>query len=320
MPLFLTEADVQELLPMEKALERVEASFLAQARGGAINRSRERIFQSRCSLHYMAAALPEEKWLGMKIYTIAPAAWRFLVLLYDGESGQLLALLEADHLGRLRTGAASGVATKHMARAGASLVGLIGSGRQARTQLEAVAKVRALAGVKVFSRAEKRRHDFCREMGDRLRLKVEPGESAEAVARFGDIVITATSSREPVVRGEWLRPGTHVNAIGANMPDRREVDDATLARASLIAVDTLEQAQEEAGDLIQGLASLPGGWEGVAELHEIASGKRRGRTTDQEITLFKSSGIALWDIAVAGYVYQQALARGKGRQFQLWGE
>src|SRR5437899_1512006 len=145
MPLFLTEADVQELLTMEKALERVEASFLAQARGGTINRSRERIFQSRCSLHYLAAALPEERWLGMKIYTIAPAAWRFLVLLYDGESGQLLAMLEADHLGRLRTGAASGVATKHMARAGAALVGLIGSGRQARTQLEAVAKVRALA-------------------------------------------------------------------------------------------------------------------------------------------------------------------------------
>src|SRR3989442_1263806 len=245
MPLLLTEADVHELLPMEKALERVEASFPGHARG---------------------------------------------------------------------------VATKHMARAGASLVGLIGSGRQARTQLEAVAKVRALAGVKVFSRAEKRRHDFCREMGDRLRLKIEPGESAEAVARFGDIVITATSSREPVVRGEWLRPGTHVNAIGANMPDRREVDDATLARASLIAVDNLEQAQEEAGDLIQGLASLPGGWEGVAELHEIASGKRAGRTTDQEITLFKSSGIALWDIAVAGYVYPKGLAGGKGRQFQLLGE
>src|SRR3989454_10106931 len=130
MPLLLTEADVQELLPMEKALERVEASFLAQARGGAINRSRERIFQSRCSLHYMAAALPEEKWLGMKIYTIAPAAWRFLVLLYDGESGQLVAMLEADHLGRLRTRAASGVAPKDNAPAGGSPVGPNGAGRE----------------------------------------------------------------------------------------------------------------------------------------------------------------------------------------------
>ncbi len=305
---------------MEWALERVEASFVQQHSGLAVNRSRERIFLPHTSLHYMAAALPEEQLLGMKIYTIAREAWRFLILLYDAESGELVALLEADHLGRLRTGAASGVATKYLARRDAFRVGMIGAGRQARTQLVAVARVRNLQAARVFSRDVTRRRDFCREMSERVHLQVEPAESAEAAARFGDIVITATTASQPVVRSEWLRPGTHVNAIGANMVNRREVDDSTLARASVIAVDTLEQAREEAGDLVQGLPGIGRGWDGVVELHEIVSGSRPGRSSDEEITLFKSSGIALWDVAAAGYVYRQAVERGKGRELEIWAE
>lgn len=318
MVLSLTEQDIQELLPMERALERVEASFRAQHSGGAINRSRERIFLPHLSLHYMAAALPEEKLLGMKIYTVTREASRFVVLLFDGEGGDLLGLLEADQLGRIRTGAASGVATKFMARADAARVGLIGAGRQARTQLEAVRKVRNLTAAKVFSRDEKRRGDFCREMSAKLRLEVEPAYTAEAAARFGDIVITATTSSQPVVRGEWLRPGTHLNAIGANIADRRELDDATIARAGVIAVDSLEQAKKEAGDLIQALTGPARGWESVAELHEIVAGTRPGRGSADEITLFKSCGIALWDVAVAGYIYRRALETGKGRELEFW--
>ena len=318
MALFLTESDVLELLPLEQALECVEASFKAQHRGEAINRSRERIFLTASSLHYMAAALPGENVVGMKIYTITRAVWRFVVLLFDATSGELLALLEADHLGRLRTGAASGVATKFMARRGGSRVGVIGTGRQARTQLEAVTLVRPVTEARVFSRDESRRRDFCQEMSGRLRLAVEPADSAEAAARPGDIVITATTSSEPVVRGEWLRPGTHVNAIGANMANRREVDDDTLRRASVIAVDSLEQARQEAGDLIQGLASLKRDWQSVHELQEIVGGSAPGRTSDDAITLFKSSGIALWDVAAAGFVYREALKRGKGTEMNLW--
>ncbi len=304
---------------MERALECVEASFLAQHRGRAVNRSRERILLPHTSLHYMAAALPEEKLVGMKIYTIAPAAWRFVVLLYNAESGELLALLEADHLGRIRTGAASGVATKFLARADASRVGLVGTGRQARTQLEAVALVRKLTAARAFSRDEKRRHEFCREMGEQLHLAVEPAESAEAAVGFGEIVITATTSREPVVRGEWLRAGTHVNAIGANMPSRREVDETTLRRANRIAVDSLEQSKIEAGDLILGLAGSSRGWESVVELQEIVAGSRRGRGSEEDITFFKSCGIALWDVAAAGYIYRQALETGRGKRLELWG-
>jgi len=321
MALFLTEADVQALLPMERALECVEASMQAEAAGRTANRARERIILPQCSLHYMAAALLNNQWLGMKIYTVAHGDLRFIVLLFDAQSGRLLALMQADHLGRLRTGAASGVATKYMARRGASRVGMIGTGRQARTQLEAVAKVRNLATARVFGQDENRCREFCREMSAQLGLAVEPAASAEEAVRFGEIVITATAARQPVVLGSWLEPGTHVNAIGANMADRRELDDAVLARAAVIAVDSREQARIEAGDLIQGLpvGQVGRGWDRVLELHAIVAGASPGRHAEQDITLFKSVGIALWDVAVAGYIYRQALEKGVGRQLGLEG-
>jgi alanine dehydrogenase len=316
MTLFISESEVRGLFPMARALERVEASFRAQHDGKGINRPRQRLFLSGCSLHYMAAALPEENLLGMKIYTVTSASFRFVVLLFDAVRGELLAFIEADHLGRIRTGAASGVATKYLARADASRVAVIGTGRQARTQLEAVALVRKAKAARVFGRDALRRREFCREMSARLNLEVEPAESAEAAARFGEIVIAATTSREPVIRGEWLQLGAHVNAIGANMHNRREMDDAALKRAALITVDSLEQAREEAGDLILGLPGSGRDWDDIVELHEVVGGSKR-RTSDEEITVFKSCGIALWDVAAAGYIYRQALEVGKGRSLEL---
>jgi ornithine cyclodeaminase/alanine dehydrogenase-like protein (mu-crystallin family) len=318
MPLFLSEEDVREFLPMERAIERVEASFRAQHHG-AVNRPRQRILLPGLSFHYMAASLPEENLLGIKIYTVTRDAFRFVVLLFDRESGDCLALIEADTLGRLRTGAASGVATKFLARPEASRVGLIGTGRQARTQLEAIAQVRPIESARAFSRDEQRRSEFCREMSETLRIGVEPAESAEAAARFADIVVTATSSAEPVLRGEWLSPGAHVNAIGANHANRREVDDTLLESSSLIAVDSLDQAQIEAGDLIQGLAALGRDWGEVIELHQVVAGPRPGRRSAEEITLFKSCGIALWDVAAAGFVYRQAREKSRGSSIRLWG-
>ena len=315
--LFLTEENVQELLSMTTAIELVQTSFLAQHRGAGINGPRQRIFLPSVSLHYMAAGYTDERLVGMKVYSVSNSALRFLVLLYDGESGELIALLEADHLGRIRTGAASGVATRHLARADASRVGVIGTGRQARTQLEAVARVRKLESARVFSRDRGRRATFAREMTTHLQIPVEATDTAESVVRFADIVITATNSRDPVLKGEWLRPGTHVNAIGANMFNRRELDDAALSRAAIIAVDTIEQAREEAGDLLLGLGAVRGGWSGVVELHEIVAGARPGRCSTEEITIFKSSGIALWDVIAAGYVYRQAMDRSKGQKLQI---
>ena len=315
MTLFISEREVRELFPMPRALEQVEASFRAQHDGKGLNRPRQRIFLPGTSLHYMAAALPEEHWVGIKIYTVTSASFRFVVLLFDAASGELLAFIEADYLGRIRTGAASGVATKYLARADASRVAVIGTGRQARTQLEAVALVRKIGAVRIYSRDHQRRQDFCREMGERLNLEVDPTESAEAAARFGEIVVAATTSPHPVIRGEWLQPGTHVNAIGANMANRREIDDVTLKRAGLITIDSLEQAKEEAGDLILGFPGSGRDWDDVVELHEVVGGNRR-RTNDEEITVFKSCGMALWDVAAAGYIYRQALAAGRGRSLE----
>lgn len=315
--LFLTEADVIDLLPMPLAIERVEASLIAQHQDEAINRARQRIFLPHSSLHYMAAALPGEDLLGMKVYTVAGGVLRFVVLLYGAASGELLAFLEADHLGRLRTGAASGVATKHMARPGASRVGVIGAGSQARTQLEALASVIRVTQARVFSRDEARRGEFALEMSERLGIPAEPAADAETAVRDADVVITATTSNQPVLYGDWLRSGAHVNAIGANHVKRRELDDRVIARAGLIAVDSLEQARGESGDLIHGLAARPAGWDDVCELHEIVGSSRRGRNSAEEITIFKSNGIAIWDVAAAGAVYQRAVEQGRGREIKL---
>ena len=148
-------------------------------------------------------------------------------------------------------------------------------------------------------------------------MPVEPASSAEEATRFGEIVSTATTAQQPVVRGECLQPGAHVNAIGANSANRRELDDEAIRRATLIAVDSLEQSRKESGDLIQGLANLGRGWESVIELHSVVAGKHPGRSSADQITLFKSHGIALWDVAVAGFVYQQALQQGKGKELEI---
>lgn len=207
--LLLTEEDVLTLLPMARAIDLVEASSLAQHKGQAINRSRQRIFLPHASLHYMAAALPEDNLMGMKIYSVTRGRFRFVVLLYEGNTGRLLAMLEADHLGRLRTGAASGVATKFLARTNSTRVGVIGTGGQARTQLAATVEVRKIAQARAFGRDTERRSTFCREISDQLGIAVEPAETAETAVRETDIVITATTSNQPVVHGDWLPRNAH---------------------------------------------------------------------------------------------------------------
>jgi ornithine cyclodeaminase/alanine dehydrogenase-like protein (mu-crystallin family) len=318
MALFLTEKDVIDLLPMHAALERVEASFLEQHRGKAHNQARQRLFLPHVSLHYMAGALEGEGVLGMKIYTVSHQGLRFLVLLYNTKDGALLALIEADHLGRVRTGAASGVATKYMARPDAATVAVIGTGRQARTQLEAVTTVRKVQFASVYGRDEARRRAFAEEMTGRLGLKVSAANSAREAVEAGDIVITATTSVQPVLLGEWLRPGAHINAIGANMLNRREVDDAALGRCAVISVEFIEQAKKEAGDLVHGLATLGIGWDRVHELHEIVGGSYKARNSADDITLFKSSGITLWDIAVGAHVYRKALEASRGKELEIF--
>jgi len=269
-------------------------------------------------LHYMAAADRVSGYLGMKLYTSVGGALRFLVPLYSAKSGQLLALLEADYLGQMRTGAASGVATKYMARPEARAVGIVGTGLQARTQLEAIAAVRRLERIRAFGRNPERCAQFASEMSARLGLPVTPCASAEEAVREADIVVTATTASRPVVRGAWLAAGAHVNAIGANFPQKRELDDEAVQRAGMIAADSVDQSQLEAGDLIQAFGEDLARWSTVRELADIVTGKVPGRTHASEITLFKSNGIAIWDVAVAARVYELAEQRQVGQRIPLW--
>lgn len=319
MPLLLTEADVRSLLTMELALEAVEESFRRLADGSALLQPRRRLnVPGKSYLHYMAAADSAAGYMGMKIYTTSRHGLRFLVPLFDAASGDSLALIEADYLGQIRTGAASGVATKFLARHGASTVGMIGTGSQAKTQLEAIAAVRRIKEIRAYGRDQARRVQFAAEMSSRLKTRVVATDSAERTARDAEIVITATTSTHPVLEGKWLTPGTHINAIGANFPQKRELDDEAVRRCDLITVDSREQSKMEAGDLIDTLPDDDSGWGRVLELSEIVARKAKGRTGADEITLFKSSGIATEDIAVAGRIYQLALNCRVGRQIPMW--
>jgi len=317
--LYLREAEVERLLTMEAALEAVESAFRAQAAGRVVNHPRRRLHPDRnVYFHYMAAADAGSGTFGMKLYTSAPAGVRFLVPLYRTETGALLALLEADFLGRMRTGAASGVATKYMARADAARVGILGSGHQAPTQLEALARVRRLAGVRVYSPNPERRRAFAEKMAAALALPVEPVETAEAAVREADIVVVCTSAKQPALQGAWLAPGAHVNAVGANFPQKRELDDAAVSRADRIVVDSLEQSRDEAGDLIAPFENRPERWREVRELSQVVAGEFPGRAGDREITLFKSNGVALEDVAAAVRVYERARAEGVGQTIRMW--
>lgn len=319
MALLLTESDVRELLTMPLALEAVEVSFRRLAERSAQVHSRQRLrIPGSSYLHYMAAADSSGGYMGLKIYTSSRAGLRFIVLLFHTATGELLALLEADFLGQMRTGAASGVATRYMAREDARTVGIIGTGSQARTQLQAVALVRKLERIRAFGRDPQRRARFADEMSAVLSVPVEPSASAEKAIRDADIVITATTASAPVVEGRWLRPGVHINAIGANFPDKRELDESAVSRASLIAADSRDQSKIEAGDLIHAFGNDPARWASVQELADIVAGRAPGRTSPEQITLFKSNGVAIEDVVVAGRVYEQAMQRGLGRSVPIW--
>jgi ornithine cyclodeaminase/alanine dehydrogenase-like protein (mu-crystallin family) len=319
MTLLLKEADVRALLTMPMALEAVEESLRQQGNGELSLHPRRRLkLPDNTLLHYMAAGDPVHGFIGMKVYTSVRGAVRFMVPLFRSATGEMAALIEADALGQIRTGAATGVATKYLANANARIAGIIGTGYQARTQLEAVAAVRRLERVRAFGRDVERRAQFCREMSARIGIEVEPVESGEKAIRGADIVVTATSAMKIVLEGPWLSPGVHVNAIGANWAQKRELDDAAVTRADAIVVDSIEQAKMEAGDLILSFANDATRWDAVRELGAIVAGKIPGRTGSNQITLFKSNGIATWDLAVAVRVYNLAIARNLGQSIPLW--
>ena len=332
MPLWLSRDDVARLLPMDEAIAAMEEAYALLAQGEAVQPLRINMAtpDGSGSLLAMPAYLGGSvQRMGTKLVTLfgANPAQRGLpaiqgcFALFHGEDGRLLAVMDAAHLTAMRTGAASGVATKHLARPDARVVTLFGAGAQAETQLQAVCAVRPVERVLVVARRPESAARFAQRMGQQLGIPVEPvrepvQDVAQAVAA-ADILITATSAHQPLFDGAWLRPGVHINSIGAHTPDARELDDATIRRATIVT-DLTSACLSETGDLVQPIqAGLLTPEQIHGEIGEIVLGRKPGRTSPEEITLFKSVGLAVQDVAAGHRVYQRARAEGVGLEVAL---
>jgi ornithine cyclodeaminase/alanine dehydrogenase-like protein (mu-crystallin family) len=314
---FFSEDDVHELLSMKDAVACVDKGFDLLASGEAMNKPRQRVRVDKLLLHVLPAGSGKLGYVGLKAYTTGPSGARFYFMMFDATSGELVSLMEADRLGQIRTGAASGVATRYMAREDASRVGIYGTGWQARSQLEAIAVVRPIESVVAYGRNPERRETFCQEMSKSLGIPVTPAESPEAVAAEADILVTVTNAREPVLKGEWLRPGQHINAAGSNNLKRIEIDADAVTRAGFIAADSVEQAKIECGDLAAVVNAGELSWDEVYELADVVSGETESRQSEDDITLFESQGIALEDVAVAKHVYEEGKKQGRGKTLDI---
>ena len=306
--LYLTESEVNEMLTMDMALEALEEVFQARSDGDVPNEPRYRLAAGKGSLNFMAATWPKKGWAGHKSYVSGD----FRVSLFGTNGEGLLAVIAAGRMGQVRTGAASGIATKYMARENTSSVGIIGSGYQAETQLEAICSVREIEHVKVFSRAVDRREKFANKMSESLGVNVFPVDSKESAAEGVDVLIAVTSSKQPVITGEMVMPGMHINAAGNNSWMKRELDTAAIVKADLVACDDIDQARIECGELMRAAELGRFSWESAVRLDRIVAGLRTPRHSDDDITLFESQGVAFEDLAVCGRLYDMAIELGVG--------
>lgn len=317
MALYLSEAEVRALIDMPETLAVVEDAFREHGGGAAPNRPRARIALPAGMLHLMAAAMPALGAAGLKVYTVAQGKARFYVWLYDAASGDLQAIIEADWLGRLRTGAATGVALRHLAP-GARSAGLFGAGKQAYTQvLAAYAALDSLQEIEVWARDAGRLEQFCRQAAAAVGRPVRPAASPQALVEAQRVVITCTTATEPVFDGAWLHPGTLVVAAGSNHAYKREVDLTTVVRSRYVLVDALDQARIECGDLLYAADKGAFAWESTLELGRVVAGRVQLPRSDADITLFESQGVALLDVAMAARLAAKARDRGVGRDLHF---
>lgn len=314
MALYLTEDQVKNMLTMKIALGSLDEVFRARSEGKVGNIPRTRLPIGRGSYNLMGASWPDAGIVGHKSYAAGAGGASFHVMLYGTNGEGLLAIIEANRMGQVRTGAASGIATRYMAREDASSVGIIGSGYQAETQLEAVTGVREIKSAKVFSRTAERRNSFAERMSERLSIDVQPAESAEAAVSDVDVVVTVTNTTEPVLTGEMLDMGVHINAAGGNSWLRRELDTHAVAMCDLIATDDIDQARTECGELMRAAETGHFSWESLVRLDRIVRGLRQGRTKPEDVTLFESQGVAFEDIAVCKKLLDMANEQGIGTE------
>lgn len=314
--LYLSEADIARLLTMDLALEVCEEAFRRLAEGEAENIPRSRVKAPGVILHSMSAAAGYLHTVGWKNYTTSRDGARFHVGVYDA-TGRWVALIEADKLGQMRTGATTGVAVAYMADRDATEVGLFGAGWQAESQLEAVACARSIRVAYVYSRDEQKRRKFAERMSERLGIEVRPVDRPQEAAEELPIVVTATTSREPVFDGNCLAEGALVCAVGSNWLNKAEIDTTVVRRADNIVCDSVKACQHEAGDFVDAIEKGVLDWARVVELGDVVTGRATGRNTRESIALFKSVGLAIEDVALAAALVERACAQGLGRELDV---
>lgn len=318
MPLFLTDKEVDQVMTMGDCIGVMEDMLVQAQNGMAWFQPRSHIRTPVGYHHIMPGALLDSGVVGLKVYTARfPAGSRFLTVLHDSQTGDLLALLQGGRCSQLRTGALSAVASKYIARQEAETIGIIGTGAQAKAQLEGTCAVRNIRSIRTFDLVKEKAEQFSAEMSKLLNIKVTAADNPQECVTNADIVITMTTSPNPVLMGEWLEPGMHLNIMGSNHWTRREIDNEVINRSDSITVDNIEEAKRYSGDLLfaidQGLVR----WEQINELPTVTSGRASVRANSEAITVFKSHGIGLSDVAAAHHVYKKAKEQGLGTELPL---
>ncbi len=327
--LVINQQQVRELLTMEEGIEAVREAFTTLARGGAINPLRPVMWlpEKVGALGMMPGYLPDKGAMGIKVVSVFPGnegseydSHQGTVMLFESQHGRLLALMDASEITAIRTAAATAVATDLLARESASRLAILGSGVQARSHLEAMLAVRSFEQVAIWSRTQANAHAFAERESERHQRPIEVAEGVQQAVASADVICTVTAAKEPILFGEWLEPGVHINAVGSSVPFTRELDTAAVVRSQLF-VDKVESTLNEAGDFL--FPKKEGAIDDdhiQAEIGDILIGEHPGRESEQQITLFKSLGLAVEDVAAAQRVYENARQRGVGTAIELGGE
>lgn len=304
---------VRELLPMSECMQALEDAFRHEAEGIGDNLVRQTLYWQGGRFRLMAGSAPGFDTAGFKTY----GGGVNLMLVFSTSNNSLEAIMESRVLSELRTGAIGGVAAKYMAKDDASTIGIIGSGSQAKAQVEAICAVRPIKHVKVFTRTAENREPFAAELNDAFDLEAVAVTTAEECITGSDIIITATGSRNPVFEAEWLTPGAHINAIGGTTPGRREIDEATVGRCDVVVVESVAQAKVECGELMMAEERDTFQWSKAVEMKHLVTGVAGKRPRKESITLFDGLGVAMEDMAAAGVVLKKAKERGLGTELPL---
>ena len=311
MGILITEKDVKNLLTMELAICSLEEIFKKESIKDSVNSSRIRINLPEGSLNFMAASSKSLNLIGTKSYIPkTKTAIKFYVQLYDGENGNLLSVIEANLMSRIRTGAASGLATKYLAKKNSSVLGIISTGTQALHQAIAICKVRKIKTINIYSRNVNNRKNFCALINKNINnVNAISVKTSKECVENADIITTITNSDSPVFSSKWIKPGAHINAAGSNISTKREIDEETISKASTIVTDNIDQAKIECGDLIQPINIGITSWDKINSLSDLITGKIKGRSTDNEITIFESQGVAIEDLAIGSLLYDLAVKK-----------